>query len=248
MEMMFEQAYAGKRVLVTGHTGFKGSWLTTWLLKLGATVAGFSDCVPTEPSMFEKTGLAENIEHHLGDVRDLAAVTRVIEAFKPDFVFHLAAQAIVSTSYSDPVGTITTNVVGTANVLEALRLLNPNCVAIMITSDKCYENVEWVWGYKETDHLGGRDIYSGSKGAAEVIMIATQSGLSRRSASSTLAVPITLVVMVPSGSLYEVETIACAARWKTKSGRNSPITRLTVARSRSSCGISRSARQSRASG
>jgi CDP-glucose 4,6-dehydratase len=170
MEMMFEQAYAGKRVLVTGHTGFKGSWLTTWLLKLGATVAGFSDCVPTEPSMFEKTGLADNIEHHLGDVRDLAAVTKVIEEFKPDFVFHLAAQAIVSTSYSDPVGTITTNVVGTANVLEALRLLNPHCVAIMITSDKCYENVEWVWGYKETDHLGGRDIYSGSKGAAEVII------------------------------------------------------------------------------
>jgi CDP-glucose 4,6-dehydratase len=170
MAMMFEQAYAGKRVLVTGHTGFKGSWLTTWLLKLGATVAGFSDCVPTEPSMFKETGLADNIEHHLGDVRDLAAVTKVIEEFKPDFVFHLAAQAIVSTSYSDPVGTITTNVVGTANVLEALRLLNPNCVAIMITSDKCYENVEWVWGYKETDHLGGRDIYSGSKGAAEVII------------------------------------------------------------------------------
>jgi len=166
---MFGQIYAGKRVLVTGHTGFKGSWLTTWLLKLGAKVAGLSDCIPTEPSMFEKTGLANNIEHHLGDVRDLAAVRKVIEEFKPDFVFHLAAQAIVSTSYSDPLGTISTNVIGTANVLEALRLVNPECVAVMITSDKCYENVEWVWGYKETDHLGGKDIYSGSKGAAEVI-------------------------------------------------------------------------------
>jgi CDP-glucose 4,6-dehydratase len=170
MGLMFGQIYAGKRVLVTGHTGFKGSWLTTWLLKLGATVAGFSDAIPTQPSMFEQTGLAGSIEHHLGDVRDLAAVTRVIADFKPDFVFHLAAQAIVSTSYSDPLGTITTNVIGTANVLEALRQLNPDCVAVMITSDKCYENVEWVWGYKETDHLGGRDIYSGSKGAAEVII------------------------------------------------------------------------------
>ncbi len=170
VELMFGQIYAGKRVLVTGHTGFKGSWLTTWLLKLGAKVAGLSDCIPTEPSMFDKTGLAANIEHHLGDVRDLATVRQVIEDFQPDFVFHLAAQAIVSTSYSDPLGTISTNVIGTANVLEALRLVNPECVAVMITSDKCYENVEWVWGYKETDHLGGRDIYSGSKGAAEVII------------------------------------------------------------------------------
>jgi CDP-glucose 4,6-dehydratase len=170
MGLMFEQIYAGKRVLVTGHTGFKGSWLSTWLLKLGATVAGLSDCIPTEPSMFDQTGLAANISHHLGDVRDLAVVRKVIDEFQPDFLFHLAAQAIVSTSYSDPLGTISTNVIGTANVLEALRLSNPKCVAVMITSDKCYENVEWVWGYKETDHLGGRDIYSGSKGAAEVII------------------------------------------------------------------------------
>lgn len=167
---MFANIYAGKRVLVTGHTGFKGSWLTTWLLKLGARVAGLSDCIPTQPSMFELAGLAHNIEHHLGDVRDLETVRRLIADFQPDFVFHLAAQAIVSTSYSDPLGTIGTNVMGSANVLEALRQLNPECVAVMVTSDKCYENVEWVWGYKETDHLGGRDIYSGSKGAAEVII------------------------------------------------------------------------------
>ena len=114
--------------------------------------------------------MAARIEHHFGDVRDLPAVMAVIDSFKPDFIFHLAAQPIVSVSYSDPVDTITTNVVGTANVLEALRILNPECVAVMITSDKCYENVEWLWGYKETDHLGGRDIYSGSKGAAEVII------------------------------------------------------------------------------
>ncbi|WP_374361065.1 CDP-glucose 4,6-dehydratase [Pseudoduganella danionis] len=167
---MFGQIYAGKRVLVTGHTGFKGSWLCTWLLRLGARVAGLSDCIPTQPSMFEATGLAASVEHHLGDVRDLATVQQVIASFQPDFVFHLAAQAIVSTSYSDPLGTISTNVMGSANVLEALRVLNPACVAVMITSDKCYENVEWVWGYKETDQLGGRDIYSGSKGAAEVVI------------------------------------------------------------------------------
>lgn len=167
---MFGNIYSGKKVLVTGHTGFKGTWLTMWLLKMGAHVSGFSDCIPTQPSIFEETDLAGKIEHHFGDIRDLSAVKTVIEEFKPDFIFHLAAQPIVSVSYSEPIDTITTNVVGTANVLEALRILNPACVVVMITSDKCYENVEWVWGYKETDHLGGRDIYSGSKGAAEVII------------------------------------------------------------------------------
>ena len=160
--------YKGKKVLITGHTGFKGSWLTVWLLKMGANVAGFSDCIPTQPSIFEEAGLESKIEHHYGDIRDLAAIKSVIESFQPDFIFHLAAQPIVSVSYQDPVGTMTTNIIGTLNVLESLRLLNPNCVAVMITSDKCYENVEWIWGYKETDHLGGRDVYSGSKGAAEV--------------------------------------------------------------------------------
>ncbi|MFS2217082.1 CDP-glucose 4,6-dehydratase [Massilia cellulosiltytica] len=168
--IMFGDIYRNKKVLVTGHTGFKGSWLVMWLLKLGARVAGLSDGIPTQPSIFEETGLAGHIEHHLGDVRDLAAVRRVLADFQPDFVFHLAAQPIVSTSYSDPVDTITTNVIGTTNVLEALRLHDRPCVAVMITSDKCYENVEWLWGYRETDHIGGRDIYSGSKGAAEVVI------------------------------------------------------------------------------
>jgi CDP-glucose 4,6-dehydratase len=166
---MFANCYAGKRVLVTGHTGFKGTWITAWLLKLGARVAGLSNGIPTNPSAFEEMKLEPAITHYVGDVRDLAFVTRAIEEFKPDFVFHLAAQAIVSLSYQQPLDTITTNIVGTATVLEALRLLNPNCTAVIITSDKCYENVEWIWGYKETDQLGGRDIYSGSKGGAEVI-------------------------------------------------------------------------------
>ena len=167
---MFKNVYKGKKVLVTGHTGFKGTWLTMWLLKMGAHVTGFSDCIPTQPSIFEETALAGKITHHIGDIRDLNEVKQVVENTQPDFIFHLAAQPIVSISYSEPIDTITTNVVGTANVLEALRILNPDCVVVMITSDKCYENVEWVWGYKETDHLGGRDIYSGSKGAAEVII------------------------------------------------------------------------------
>ena len=167
---MFDNAFHNKRVFVTGHTGFKGSWLLAWLLKLGAKVTGYSDRIPTQPSMFEVLGLSEHIDHQFGDVRNLAQLSASIDAAQPDFVFHLAAQPIVSLSYADPTGTISTNVIGTMNVLEALRSVKKPCTAILITSDKCYENVEWPWGYKETDRLGGRDIYSGSKGAAELII------------------------------------------------------------------------------
>jgi CDP-glucose 4,6-dehydratase len=166
---MFDNVFANKRVLITGHTGFKGTWLTSWLLKLGAHVTGYSDRIPTEPSMFDILGLADRIDHHLGDVRDLATFSDVVRETRPDFVFHLAAQAIVSTSYKEPLDTISVNVMGTATVMEALRQVDHPCVAVIITSDKCYENVEWEWGYRETDRLGGKDIYSGSKGAAEVI-------------------------------------------------------------------------------
>lgn len=166
---MFKNVYQGKKVLITGHTGFKGSWMSTWLLKLGAQVVGLSDGVPTDPSLFEAAKLSTRLDHRIGDIRNLQTLIALIDEVRPAFVFHLAAQAIVSTSYEFPIDTITTNVVGTANVLEALRLVNQPCTAVIITSDKCYENVEWPWGYKETDHLGGKDIYSGSKGAAEVI-------------------------------------------------------------------------------
>ncbi len=167
---MFSDIYKGKKILVTGHTGFKGTWLTAWLLKLGAKVIGYSKDVPTVPSMFHDLGLENHIKHIIADIRDLTRLTEVITAEKPDFVFHLAAQAIVSTSYSDPVDTMTTNIIGTVNVLEALRKHEDPCVAIMITSDKCYDNVEWIWGYRETDHLGGKDVYSGSKGGAELVI------------------------------------------------------------------------------
>lgn len=168
--MIFGDIYRGRRVLVTGHTGFKGSWLTAWLLNLGATVIGVSRDIPTKPAMFEELALAGRIKDVQADVRDLAAMRELIAAESPDFVFHLAAQAIVSTSYSDPVDTISTNVIGTMNILEALRSVEYPCTAIVITSDKCYDNVEWVWGYRETDALGGNDVYSGSKGAAELII------------------------------------------------------------------------------
>lgn len=167
---MFSNVFKGRRVLITGHTGFKGSWLTAWLLKLGAEVIGVSKDVPTQPAMFEVLGLAGRIKHIQADIRDLEAMRTLFADEQPDFVFHLAAQAIVSTSYSDPVGTMTTNAIGTMNVLEALRNLTHPCIAVMITSDKCYDNVEWVWGYRETDGLGGKDVYSGSKGAAELVI------------------------------------------------------------------------------
>lgn len=167
---MFDNIYSGKKALITGHTGFKGSWLSAWLLKLGAQVVGISKDIPTEPAMFSELGLEKRISHHTADVRDLAAMKAIIHNERPDFVFHLAAQAIVSVSYSDPVETITSNVIGTMNILEALRTVTHPCVAVLITSDKCYDNVEWVWGYRETDAVGGKDVYSGSKGAAELVI------------------------------------------------------------------------------
>jgi CDP-glucose 4,6-dehydratase len=167
---MFENIYQNKKVLVTGHTGFKGSWLTTWLLNLGANVIGVSRDIPTQPSMFEILGLADKIQHHIIDIRDIESLGQVVSDEKPDFVFHLAAQAIVSTSYSGPLDTISSNVMGTTNLLESLRISNHQCTAIIITSDKAYDNVEQIWGYKESDKMGGRDVYSGSKGAAELII------------------------------------------------------------------------------
>lgn len=166
---MFSNIYKDKKVIVTGHTGFKGSWITAWLLKLGAKVVGISIDIPTNPSLFEEMKLSEKITDYRQDIRNLAEVEQIILDEKPDFVFHLAAQPIVSLSYSDPVNTFSTNVMGTVNVLESLRKLENKCIAVIITSDKCYDNVEWVWGYKETDAVGGKDVYSGSKGAAELV-------------------------------------------------------------------------------
>jgi CDP-glucose 4,6-dehydratase len=164
------EIFSGKKILITGHTGFKGSWLSLWLVQKGAKLYGISKDIPTEPSLFETLGLEKEMEHILIDIRDLTSLKSEMLRIEPDFIFHMAAQPIVSLSYQNPLETLTTNVIGTANVLEAVRGLQNKCVVICITSDKCYENVEWVWGYKETDMLGGKDIYSGSKGAAEIII------------------------------------------------------------------------------
>lgn len=169
-KIMFNNVYCGKKVLITGNTGFKGSWLTEWLLRLGAAVVGYSKDIPTKPSMFEDSGLESRIKHYFGDVRDYPLLKSIIDLEKPDFIFHLAAQAIVSVSYDEPVETISTNAIGSINLLEAVRRIDWPCIVIMITSDKAYDNVEWVWGYRETDAVGGSDVYSGSKGAAEVLI------------------------------------------------------------------------------
>lgn len=162
--------FKNKHVVVTGHTGFKGSWLIAWLKSLGAEVTGIALDPYTEPCHYSVAHLAEGIADHRVDIRNAKAIEDIIVAARPDFVFHLAAQALVRLSYNDPALTWQTNVIGTLNVLEALRKLENPCSAVMITSDKCYDNVEWVWGYRENDALGGPDPYSASKGAAELVI------------------------------------------------------------------------------
>ena len=164
----FGNCYCGQGVVITGNTGFKGGWLSLWLLCLGADVHGYSLAAPTDPSLFDMARLTDVVQHTHGDVRDVERLRSLLHDTRPSFVFHLAAQPIVSLSYQDPMETISTNAMGTAALLEALRSVTWPCVAIMITSDKVYDNVEWPWGYRETDALGGKDVYSGSKGMAEL--------------------------------------------------------------------------------
>ncbi len=165
---LFSGVYKGKKVLVTGHTGFKGSWLTLWLLKLGANVAGFSIGNPTNPSNFQLLKIKDKIKHYEGDIRNSKELEKVFKEFKPEIVFHLAAQALVFTAYEDPKVTFDTNLGGTVNVLECIKKSPSVKAAVMITSDKCYQNVEWEWGYRENDTLGGDDPYSSSKACAEL--------------------------------------------------------------------------------
>lgn len=166
------RSFSGKRVLVTGHTGFKGSWLTFLLTEVGADVLGYALAPDPERSHFEMLRLTDKIIHIVADIRDSTTLADAMQSFQPEYVFHLAAQALVRQSYVEPLATITTNVIGSANVLDAVR----NCSAVRslvyITSDKCYENVEWVWGYRENDRLGGHDPYSASKAAAELVFAA----------------------------------------------------------------------------
>jgi CDP-glucose 4,6-dehydratase len=166
----FDDFYRGRSVLVTGHTGFKGSWLTCWLQALGARVAGYALEPSTEPSLFHLLTTPPAFGDHRGDIRDAVRLQHVIDRVRPETIFHLAAQPIVRRSYEAPLETLEVNAMGTATLLEAVRRARRPCVVVIVTSDKCYENAEWVWGYREDDKLGGHDPYSVSKAAAELIV------------------------------------------------------------------------------
>lgn len=164
-------AFRGRSVFLTGHTGFKGSWLAIWLHELGARVTGFALPAPSSPSNFESSGVAGLIDKHVeGNVCDAGALRREIEAAAPDFVVHMAAQPLVRLSFEEPADTFQTNVMGTVHVLEAVRQLKRPTTVLVVTSDKCYENTDQIWPYRESDPMGGHDPYSASKGAAEIVV------------------------------------------------------------------------------
>ena len=167
--MIDPEFWNGRRVLITGHMGFKGSWLSLWLNSLGARVTGFCDCAPTVPALFDVAEVERDVDNIVGDVRDLVALSNAVRAAQPSVVFHLAAQSLVRESFANPVATYSTNVMGTVNVLEAVRATPEVRAVLVATSDKCYENREWEWPYREQDELGGIDPYSSSKAAAELV-------------------------------------------------------------------------------
>src|SRR2546421_7593107 len=183
----FRKAYQGKRVFVTGHTGFKGGWLCEWLLHLGAEVAGFSLAPKTSPALFDQLNLAARVHHQIADLRNLAAVEAALLEFAPDYVFHLAAQPLVRLSYSASVETFDTNVMGTVHLLEAVSGLRRPCALVVVTTDKCYQNTESGRAFREEDPLGGEDPYSANKAAAELVVAAY-----RRSFFSASQSPIAL--------------------------------------------------------
>lgn len=165
-----ENFWRGKRVLITGHTGFKGSWLSIWLCRLGAQVTGVALEPNTNPNLFELANVAKNIDSYFCDIRDPLALAKIVHNARPELVFHLAAQPLVRASYRDPLATYSTNVMGTANLLDALRGSDSIKVAVMVTTDKVYRNNEWFYPYRETDELGGHDPYSSSKAASEIVI------------------------------------------------------------------------------
>jgi CDP-glucose 4,6-dehydratase len=173
-EMLFMDSnfWQGKRVLLTGHTGFKGSWLSLWLQSVGVELWGYALEPPTNPSLFEVARVGDGMTSIIGDIADYEHLHQVVTDFRPEIVIHMAAQSVVSTSYLDPVGNYRANVMGTVHLLEAIRQVGGVRSVVIVTSDKCYENREWVWGYRETDPLGGYDPYSSSKACAELVSAA----------------------------------------------------------------------------
>ena len=170
--MLNRSFWNGRRVFLTGHTGFKGSWLSLWLDALGAKVTGYALEPPTQPSLFEQAQVAGAVRSICADIRDFPRLKTAIAECRPDVVIHMAAQSVVRRGYEDPIETYSSNVMGTVHLLEALRQLKQPCVVVNVTSDKCYANREWVWGYRENEPMGGRDPYSNSKGCAELVTTA----------------------------------------------------------------------------
>jgi CDP-glucose 4,6-dehydratase len=212
--MNFQSIFNKKTVLVTGHTGFKGSWLSLWLKSLGANVIGLSNQIPSEPSHFDEAQLAKHINHNVLDICDENQISQFVNDFKPDFIFHLAAQALVRPSYENPLETINTNALGTANLLNSLRHLDNPVVAVMITSDKAYNNMEWTWGYRETDRLGGKDPYSASKGMAELVIRTFVESYFRRG-NSNIRVGVARAGNVIGGGDWAMDRIVpdCMRAW-----------------------------------
>jgi CDP-glucose 4,6-dehydratase len=161
-----------KRVLLTGHTGFKGAWMSLWLSSMGAKVQGFALAPPTSPSLFEEAKVGDLMQSNIGDIRDFPATAKVVKEFKPEIVFHMAAQPLVRYSYDEPLETYATNVMGTAHLLESIRAIDSVRAVVNVTTDKCYENREWVWGYREDEAMGGYDPYSSSKACSELVTAA----------------------------------------------------------------------------
>ncbi len=219
------RAYAGRRVLVTGHTGFKGGWLTLWLRQLGAEVTGYALAADPMPCLFLAAGVERACRHVVADVRDLARLRAVVREARPDVVFHLAAQPLVRLSYEQPVQTVETNVLGTSHVLEAVRQEGRPCAVVVVTSDKCYENREWLWGYREDEAMGGHDVYSMSKGAAELVVSSWRRSFFHpaRLASHGIAVASARAGNVVGGGDWAKDRIVPDAITALAAGRAIPV-------------------------
>lgn len=190
---MLANFWEGKRVLLTGHTGFKGGWLSLWLQSLGANVTGYALLPPTQPSLYEVARVGDGMYSHIADIRDLDRLVAVMRETRPEIVIHMAAQPLVRYSYVNPVETYATNVMGTVNLLEAVRQVGGVRVVVNVTSDKCYENREWIWGYREHDPMGGYDPYSSSKGCAELVAAAYRNSFFNPEAFGTHGVALASV-------------------------------------------------------
>lgn len=220
--MIFNNVYKNKTVLVTGHTGFKGSWLSIWLNSLGASVVGYSLPPNTEPSNFKSSGLENKVKSYFGDTRDIEKLSKVVLEHKPDFIFHLASQPLVRKSYNEPKETFEINMIGLINLLEIIRINDLKTVFINITSDKCYENKEWVWPYRETDPLGGYDPYSASKACSEIITSSYRNSFfnAKETESQTLVSTVRAGNVIGGGDWSEDRIIPDCIKSLTK---NKPI-------------------------